>query len=259
MSDGNHAISSIELAVERAAAAMRENFRDALSLGDMAECAMYSKYHFSREFRRVTGVSPARFLSALRIQEAKKLLLTTDMTVTAVSHTVGYSSVGTFSARFASSVGIPPTEYRRRQGFVESVDPADYAPIGGTVSGTVIAPPDADLGLVFLGLFPSRVPEGQPVRCTVLRKPGPFEIGNVPMGLWYLLGHSVPTAAREALTDDQAVHVGNFGPIDIRSGATAVRVDFPLRGMRILDPPVLLALQRVRSDAFEGGLVPEAN
>ncbi len=260
MESGKSAAPNIVDAVKRSIEVMQENLSEPLSIDDIAGFAMYSKFHFSREFQRVTGVSPGRFLSAMRIREAKRLLLTTDLTVTAISHTVGYNSVGTFSSRFSASVGISPSDYRRFNGFVHSVKLArkpDTGP-GSSVCGSVTAPEGADLGLIFLGLFPTRVPEGKPVSCTVLPLPGPFEITGVPAGTWFLLGHSVPGHACEALTEDQAVHVGSLGPLEIRRDAPVSPTAFRLREMRVLDPPILVALQRVRSKAFETDIVRAA-
>ncbi|GAB2893550.1 AraC family transcriptional regulator [Streptomyces deserti] len=251
------AVTGIEKAVERSIENMKRRLSEPLSIDDMARFAMYSKFHFSREFQRITGISPRRFLSALRIQEAKRLLLTTDLTVTEISSAVGYSSVGTFSSRFASSVGLPPSAYRKFGGFVRKVKSAKSVEVGGSVYGSVSAPVGADPGLIYLGLFPTRVPEGKPVSCTVLNRPGPFEIRDVPMGSWYLLGHSVPAAAHEALTDDQAVHVGSVGPLEIRPRATR-DIDFRLREVSVLDPPVLMALQRVRSGGYTADLMKAA-
>lgn len=247
-------VTGIERAVEQSIRIMRSKLSEPLSIDDMARFAMYSKFHFSREFHRITGISPKRFLSALRIQEAKRLLLTTSMTVTDISCSVGYSSVGTFSSRFTNSVGLSPSTYRQFGGYATHISARSMG-AGESVRGFVTAPTVSALGLIFLGIFPTRVPEGQPLSCTVLRRPGPFEMKNVPPGVWYLLGHSVPATAHEALTDGLPVHVGSLGPLEIRSRAAHALVEFPLRGVRVLDPPVLMALQQVRSAAFEINLV----
>lgn len=106
-------VTGIERAVERSIHIMRSELSEPLSMDDMARFAMYSKFHFSREFHRIAGISPKHFLSAPRIQEAKRLLLTTGMMVTDISRTVGYSSVGTFSLLFTNSKGLPPSMYRQ--------------------------------------------------------------------------------------------------------------------------------------------------
>ena len=63
--------------VRRVVEAMRAG--EALSLGDMADIAHLSPYHFARTFKRMTGASPGEFGSAVRLQRAKELLLTTDL------------------------------------------------------------------------------------------------------------------------------------------------------------------------------------
>src|SRR4051812_39576889 len=110
---GDTVEESIELAVKRAISTMRENLGEQLTVDDMARAAMFSKFHFTRIFQRATGVSPGRFLSALRLQQAKHLLKSTSLNVADISLLVGYNSVGTFSSRFSRSVGMPPTTYRR--------------------------------------------------------------------------------------------------------------------------------------------------
>ena len=91
---------STKQAVDRAISTMRENLGEQLTVDDMARAAMFSKFHFTRIFQRVTGVSPGRFLSALRLQRAKQLLVSTSLNVADISLRVGYNSVGTFSSRF---------------------------------------------------------------------------------------------------------------------------------------------------------------
>jgi AraC family transcriptional regulator len=61
--------------VGRVVEAMRAG--EAPSLEAMAEIAHLSPYHFARTFKRVTGISPGEFGSAVRLQRAKELLLTT--------------------------------------------------------------------------------------------------------------------------------------------------------------------------------------
>ncbi|CAM5566892.1 HTH-type transcriptional activator RhaR [Streptomyces glaucescens] len=92
---------------------IRERFHEPLSLDDLARSVMVSKFYFLRVFRRITGVTPGRFLSAVRLHEAKRLLADTRLNVADISAQVCYSSTGTFSRRFTASVGISPTQYRR--------------------------------------------------------------------------------------------------------------------------------------------------
>src|SRR5436305_4511192 len=113
-----------EKAVLRAIGEMRERLGEELTIDDLARAALFSKFHFTRLFQRLTGVSPGRFLSALRLQRAKQLLVSTSMNVADISVYVGYNSVGTFSSRFSRSVGMSPTAYRRCAGYAAVIHAA---------------------------------------------------------------------------------------------------------------------------------------
>ncbi|WNV84540.1 helix-turn-helix transcriptional regulator [Umezawaea sp. Da 62-37] len=240
----------IEKAVGRAIDVMCQKMGEQVTLDDMARAAMFSKFHFSRIFQRATGISPGRFLAAMRLQEAKRLLLCTSLTVTDISQQVGYQSVGTFSSRFRSSVGISPSTYRRLGGvslLVCGTDtrrhPASNRP--ATVHGWIAVPSfPVILGKIFVGLFPDRLPQGRPVRCAVLRKAGPYEFNDVPLGTWYLLSYSAVAGRApvvpSARDHGDGLYVGCHGPITIRPETQVRPADLRLRPMSRLDPPVLL-------------------
>lgn len=244
--------SAIEQAVLRVVRSMHENLGEQLTINDMARTAMFSKFHFSRVFQRVTGLSPGRFLSAVRLQEAKRLLASTSLTVTDISHRVGYSSVGTFSSRFTSSVGVSPTKYRQLKSLAPET-PYDDAlceqpacgPVRTTIRGDIFSPLEDQP--VFAGLFPDRIVEGRPIRYTILPKPGPYVLEDVPQGEWHLMAQAIAPGFQDPLDlvpgGDAAVCVGRHGPISVRPGTQTKVADLSLRPMRPLDPPVLLALR----------------
>ncbi|GIM82475.1 AraC family transcriptional regulator [Winogradskya consettensis] len=236
---------------------MRNNMGEDLTVDDMARAAMFSKFHFTRVFQRVTGVSPGRFLSAMRLQQAKELLLATSMNVADISVHVGYNSVGTFSSRFTRSVGLAPTEYRRTRGISHMVQTLpsdqDICSGDGVVSGMLSMHPCAEVDLVFAGLFASRVPEGRPSRCTILNGAGHFIIDKVPDGIWYLLCQGVPRTPNDVRSISEngipGPFVASVGPIRIRRGSAAVAT-VRLGPARVFDPPLLLALPDARTTAL---------
>ncbi|GIF08496.1 AraC family transcriptional regulator [Actinoplanes siamensis] len=233
---------------------MRENLGEQLTVDDMARSAMFSKFHFTRLFQRVTGVSPGRFLSALRLQRAKELLLSTDLNVADISLTVGYNSVGTFSSRFTRSVGMPPTTYRRRAGYAAHIA-VEHGRTGSSADSRVfgkVLPTVGAAELVFIGLFRERIPEGRPARCAVLLEAGSFQLDRVPSGTWYLLAQAVtedPGGTEEDCDREPEVLVATHGPLTIRPD-TATEVDLMLAPVSDLDPPVLLALLEARKAAL---------
>jgi AraC-like DNA-binding protein len=84
-----------------------------LDVEALARGANMSAGHLSRQFRLAYGESPYGYLMTRRIERAMALLRRGDLSVTEVCFDVGCSSLGTFSARFAELVGVPPSTYRR--------------------------------------------------------------------------------------------------------------------------------------------------
>jgi AraC family transcriptional regulator len=234
-------------AVGRVIESMHRNLAEQLTLDEMARTAMFSKFHFTRLFQRVTGISPGRFLAAVRLHQAKQLLTSTSLSVTEITHRVGYSSVGTFSSRFSSSVGVSPRAYRRRGRVAPPVVPAQGRAAGddgGIVHGEVHGPEGELTGPIFVGLFPTIVHEGRPASGAVLPGPGPFTLRDVPAGQWYVLAHSrAPRGETDGSGDSPPIaFLGSYGPISIDPGAT-MHVALHMRMMGVFDPPILLAVQ----------------
>ena len=94
----------------------RELLREAgdgrLSIREVARETGMSRFHFSRLFKAVFGETPKQCQLAARLELAKRLLMTTDLSVTDISMDAGFESLGTFSYLFARRLGMPPTAYR---------------------------------------------------------------------------------------------------------------------------------------------------
>jgi AraC-like DNA-binding protein len=88
-------------------------YRDRISLNDAARQACLSPFHFNRLFAQAFGETPHEFRTRIRIEEAKKLLLAENHSVTEICFDVGYESLGSFSTRFRSLTGLSPAAFRR--------------------------------------------------------------------------------------------------------------------------------------------------
>ena len=71
-----------------------------------------SPYYFSKLFKEETGENFIEYLTKLRIQKAKELLVDKEKSMKEICGQVGYSDPNYFSRIFKKSVGVTPTEYR---------------------------------------------------------------------------------------------------------------------------------------------------
>ncbi|MDN5727288.1 MAG: helix-turn-helix transcriptional regulator [Propionibacteriales bacterium] len=102
-----------ELALlRRARDAVDRAYAEPLDVPALARVAHMSVGHFARRFRDEFGETPYAYLMTRRIERAMALLRRGDLSVAEVCMEVGATSVGSFSARFAEVVGMPPSAYR---------------------------------------------------------------------------------------------------------------------------------------------------
>jgi AraC family transcriptional regulator len=230
---------------------MWNRYGEPLSLTEIADTAILSKFHFSRVFGGLTGTSPGRFLAAVRMFKAKNLLLETSQSVTDISLKVGYNSLGTFTSRFTKSVGVCPTEYRvlSQTGIPPLLPsaPTGLRPRIGSVCGTVTVPQTDTPVRVYVGAFNSPVVEGRPVSCNTLESSGAYYLDGLPDGMWYIRAMAV--AVRDVDPRPwirRPVYIGACRPVTVR-GAHTVLPDIRMQPGTSLDLPILLALPELDS------------
>ncbi|MEO6701530.1 MAG: helix-turn-helix transcriptional regulator [Jatrophihabitantaceae bacterium] len=236
-------------AVERVINTMWDQYHEPLSLEDMAGTAVFSRFYFSRIFRSVTGTSPGRFLTAVRLYKAKHLLLQTSASVTDISYQVGYNSPGTFSSRFTRSVGMSPARFRylSRTGMAGPASPPDTSGLPCSIGGWVSTPSTDRPLRIYLGAFDSTIAQGQPASCTRLEGAGPYQLAGLPDGEWYV--HAVAVAVRDLDPRPWArrpLYLAAGQLVEV-SGGRPVRCDLQLRPPQLTDLPILLALPELDS------------
>jgi AraC-like DNA-binding protein len=84
------------------------------SIVELARTARISPFHFIRQFEALFGVTPHQYRIQSRLDLAKRLLASGELSVTDVCMEVGFSSLGSFSTLFAARVGESPSAYRHR-------------------------------------------------------------------------------------------------------------------------------------------------
>lgn len=105
-SDGSIKLSRVIKYIDR-------NFTEDISLDKLAAVAGYSKYHFSRIFKKYQNISIVQYISRKRIKLAERLLIDPDLSITEVAMQSGFSSLTTFNRIFKSEKNCTPTEFKK--------------------------------------------------------------------------------------------------------------------------------------------------
>ncbi|HSP16924.1 MAG TPA: helix-turn-helix domain-containing protein [Thermoanaerobaculia bacterium] len=105
-----------DLPVQKAQQYLFKNFREELTVDDLAERVGMSPRNFARRFKAAAGDTPLGYLHRLRINAAKHLLESGSVSVQEVCAAVGYEDVTFFRRLFKRFTGVPPREYRVRFG-----------------------------------------------------------------------------------------------------------------------------------------------
>lgn len=91
-----------------------EHFHESVSLETVAEYVGLSSFYFSKLFREEAGITFIDYLTRLRIKEAKRLLLETDHSLKRICFEVGYRDPNYFSRVFKKTIGMSPSDFRRK-------------------------------------------------------------------------------------------------------------------------------------------------
>jgi AraC-like DNA-binding protein len=108
--------------VQEAIRRMYAEFQSPLSLSELADTLGCSTGYFQRVFRRVTGTSPGRYLTQIRLEHAILWLQGSELSISEVAAKVGYQDPLYFSRAIRKAFGRSPTQIR-----LESVSNSDGA------------------------------------------------------------------------------------------------------------------------------------
>ena len=94
---------------------LQENYDKQVDFSALAESLAVSAPYLSKLFHEQTGTSPMRYLTDLRMRQAKKFLADSSLTVREIAVRVGYPDPFHFSRSFKNAVGISPAQFREEQ------------------------------------------------------------------------------------------------------------------------------------------------
>jgi len=98
--------------VRRAKEYIQEHQTENLRLGHVAKAVNTSTFYFCKMFKKATGINFTDYLSRVRIEKAKNLLLNPNLRVSEIAFEVGFQSLTHFNRVFKKTLGQSPTEYR---------------------------------------------------------------------------------------------------------------------------------------------------
>ena len=104
----------VDLRVVRALRAVQAQPERHWQVRDLAKLAGASRASLARLFQAETGTSPQRYLRAVRLAEAARLLATGGETLARIASRVGYQSEFALSRAFKRHYGVAPSRYRRQ-------------------------------------------------------------------------------------------------------------------------------------------------
>jgi AraC-like DNA-binding protein len=99
-------------ALQRIEEYIEAHLDSALDIDQLAAIVRMSSSHFTRSFHKSVGVTPHRYVIQNRVMRARELLATTNLPLTEIALTTGFSDQSHFSRRFHEIVGIPPGAFR---------------------------------------------------------------------------------------------------------------------------------------------------
>jgi AraC-like DNA-binding protein len=185
---------------------MRAHIDREISIEELASNYGYSKFHFSREFRKAIGVSPNEYWAALRMEHSLSELERSRSIVNAHLKT-GYQSTGAFASSFKKATGFTPGQYREEvqklsmwsnakeyEGKSDviythySFDKKDPATFQRHTLAVLCHTPEDFTGIIFFGMFSKPMPSGSPVVGKAMTKNNRrCIIDQIPNGEYYAL------------------------------------------------------------------------
>ncbi|TVX95485.1 AraC family transcriptional regulator [Cohnella terricola] len=109
--------SHLEELARQVAGYLSTQYAEPVTIEGMAEALGYNRAYLSRQFKRQTGISPATFLTKLRVDHGRRLLRERpELTVEQIASSVGFQDALYFSKQFRRWYGQSPTDYRTSVG-----------------------------------------------------------------------------------------------------------------------------------------------
>ncbi|WP_407270336.1 helix-turn-helix domain-containing protein [Radiobacillus sp. PE A8.2] len=247
------AIYKIDVVV-KAIEFMRINLDKQITSEDLARSVGYSPYHFTRIFKEVTGISPRHFLSALRVEAGKEILVNASSpSVLKTLLSIGFQSIGTFSTKFKQFVGLSPKKFQLNARLLHKYINQyqnDEVILNTKFNSPIITinldVPNSFKGLIFIGLFPRPIPDQKPIMGTVVKDQTRCVFTCIPPGNYFIMAAAIPWSMnpKDYFILDKALR-GKIDPVVQVAKDTDTEQTISLREALPTDPPILINLPQL--------------
>src|SRR5437762_10711101 len=106
--------------IARAKQFIHEHQTEDLSLGQVAKAVNMSTFYFCKIFKKITSINFTDYLSRIRIEKARNLLLNPNLRISEIAYEVGFQSLTHFNRVFRKLVGLSPSGCRKATGRVDA-------------------------------------------------------------------------------------------------------------------------------------------
>lgn len=188
--------------VREVASNLRERMHEEIQLEELADAFGYSRFHFSRRFKKESGFTIKEFISLLKMEHAIVSLLEDHKSILEVQLESGYESTGTFSKQFLKNTGMSPRAYRKSvEALYDQVMNLEKTDSQETLTleehpneatktclkVRFIFPEGTKKGITFVGLFHKPIPNHLPIVGKAVFGGDFCTFEKVPKGRYYLM------------------------------------------------------------------------
>jgi AraC-like DNA-binding protein/mannose-6-phosphate isomerase-like protein (cupin superfamily) len=113
--------------VKKAIRYMNEHYQEEINISDLAALSFYNENYFMRLFKEYTGKTLTRYLTELRIEKSRYLLLHTNLSITDIAFETGFNSASYFIRKFQELNGETPQKLRKNRTIDKTFYPEDIA------------------------------------------------------------------------------------------------------------------------------------
>jgi AraC family transcriptional regulator len=100
--------------IARVVSYIRDNYHKTITLGELADIAHFSLYHFSRLFTSFQGMPPMKYVNKVRLEKAAALLINNDLSISEIAFSCGFESLSSFNTQFKKHYCDTPSGIRKK-------------------------------------------------------------------------------------------------------------------------------------------------